>query len=367
MDDRSGSLPPNASPPGLPPVPPPPWPPPSEEPPTNWPPPPPYGAPPGPLGPPAAGARPGGGVHPLDVGRAFGLAWSLFRFRWAALLGVLAATLAPVYLFNAAWYVVYGDVLERWFLALQRDPFGAPGLPAALPPFPVEAFAVLTAGSLVFGLVSLLGTAAAVNIVGWTYGGGWTSTTRALAVAFRRWASLIGAVLLFALATIGLAGLGIGAAVVMLTLAGPGGGPVGLVGLIVVVGTIVTVVFVALRWMLFIHVIALEDRGAVEGLGRSWRLVSGSTWRLLGYLLLLVLLLLLVGIIGGFVQLLLFGVGVDFSTGQLLPFDMGRSIGSLIIQGVATIVAMPFYLAVLTLLYYDLRWQRGEELQPPPS
>jgi hypothetical protein len=125
--------------------------------------------------------------------------------------------------------------------------------------------------------------------------------------------------------------------------------------------------FVGVRWQFVVMAIMLEGRGAVAALGRSWRLVSGSSWRVLGYLLLLLLVSFLVGLVVGVLSLIVFGAGVDLRTGQALPFSAARVAGQSALTVAIGLVIAPFYSAVMTLLYYDLRWRAREELTPPPA
>jgi len=309
-----------------------------------------------------------GALHPLDVSRAFGAGWQLFRVRWRTHFGMLLGLFVPVYALNALWLLVYGEEFEVWAAALRAAQLGGgPFDPADLPALPLDGLLIVVGLNLALAIVGVLGTAAVINVLGWTYGGGHVTARRALGFVARRSASLIGASLLFALAVLGILLVGFVLGAVLFAMGGPGGGVAALAGLIVIVATVAAAIFVMLRWVFTIHAIALENIGAIDALGRSWRLVSGSTWRVLGYLLLLVLLLLAAGLVVGLLQTIIFGLGVDPFTGELWPFDAGRAIGSLVLQALMSIVLTPYYLAVLTLVYYDLRWRRGEQLQPPPG
>jgi len=140
-----------------------------------------------------------------------------------------------------------------------------------------------------------------------------------------------------------------------------------LLSLIGAVGLIAAVIFFALRWSLAPQVVMVEGAGALKSLGRSWRLIDGSTWRLLGYYLLLVLIFigyfLVVGLIVGGVQLLLFGPGFRIENGQILPlFNPLAVVFSTFLSALALALISPLWVTVLTLFYFDLRWRRGEPL-----
>ena len=55
-----------------------------------------------------------------------------------------------------------------------------------------------------------------------------------------------------------------------------------LVGVLGVLTTTVFAVIIEIRWSLALPVVMLERLGPKASLGRSWRLVRGSAWRVLG-------------------------------------------------------------------------------------
>jgi hypothetical protein len=306
------------------------------------------------------------------VGRAFSLGWSIFRFRWRTLLAAAFLPLIPAYGLQVLAAVYLTGSMTSWSNALQEALLraveeGRQIVPSDLPPFPLEAIALSFGSGVIVGLASLLASAAVVYIIGWTYGGGQASLGAAFGQVARRALSLIGATLVIAVVLLLIASAGIALMVALVVALGFEPGLVGLVVLIAVVGTFAAVIFVGLRWSFSVQSIMLEGQGALGALGRSWRLVSGSTWRVLGYLLLLAVLLFVIGLIAAIPVAILFGVGVDIRTGQPLPFDAVRVAGQSIMPAVLATLAVPFYLAVMTLLYYDLRWRSGEPLTPPPA
>jgi hypothetical protein len=333
---------------------------------------PPLGPPAWPEPPPPEPQRGPSGVHPLTVGRAFSVGWSLFRFRWRTLIGVALAVMIPVYLVQALATLYATSTVEAWSAAVQATYAEAIregreiGL-ADLPPVPWEAILAAIASGILLGLAGAFLAAALIHVIGWTYGGNRRSAADALRATLRRLPSLLGASLLVGL-TIALVVFG-GMTLMLATFVAVSfeGGLLALLGLIVFVSTMVAVVFIGLRWQLYTHAIMLEGAGAIGSLGRSWRLVAGSTWRVLGYLLLLMLVLMLAGIVGGIISLMLFGLNVDMTTGRPLPLTPVQTIGQTVVGGAVTLLVMPFHVAVMTLLYYDLRWRAGEPIGPPPA
>jgi hypothetical protein len=87
--------------------------------------------------------------------------------------------------------------------------------------------------------------------------------------------------------------------------------------------------------------------------------VNGSTWRLLGYALLIGLItvgLSLVGLIGATVVDVVLSGGSAGATNPIAVVIGG------VLSGLVVLAFVPWFVAVLTLFYFDLRWRRGEPL-----
>jgi hypothetical protein len=108
------------------------------------------------------------------------------------------------------------------------------------------------------------------------------------------------------------------------------------------------------------HAVVLEGLGPVAAIGRSWKLATGSFWRVLGIYLLLTLLILVLTIVPSYsvsagVQLIFPDPIGDFAMQQTLTL-----LASYVIQ----ILVLPISLIAFTLLYYDLRVRKeGFDLQ----
>jgi hypothetical protein len=171
-------------------------------------------------------------------------------------------------------------------------------------------------------------------------------------------AALIGATLLIPLILIG---LWVAYAIVLVILAvlhAPGA----LIGGLAVLGAIAVIVLTIWFTVMFrmaAQVVVLEREGPVRALGRSWRLVRGSFWRVLGITLLAGL---IVVVTAGVLQIP-FGLLAALAGGgsSLLPTTSGNVAGILIsaVGGVvAGAVARPISAGVAVLLYVDLRMRR---------
>jgi hypothetical protein len=177
-------------------------------------------------------------------------------------------------------------------------------------------------------------------------------------IARPRMPALIGATLLIPLILIG---LWVAYAIVLVILAvlhAPGGLIGGLAALGAIAGIILTIWFTVM-FRMAAQAVVLEREGPVRALGRSWRLVRGSFWRVFGITLLAGL---IVVVTAGVLQIP-FSLLAALAGGgnSLLPATGGNVAGILIsaVGGVvAGAVARPISAGVAVLLYVDLRMRR---------
>ncbi|WP_432572815.1 glycerophosphoryl diester phosphodiesterase membrane domain-containing protein [Kineococcus sp. SYSU DK005] len=113
------------------------------------------------------------------------------------------------------------------------------------------------------------------------------------------------------------------------------------------------------KWSMAAPALLLEGLSVRRSLGRSWRLTRGSTWRVLGVLLLTSVVVLVVvaavqtpfALLGSLVMALLDGGSVTVSVAASQAVStLGSVLGS--------VVAYPFLASVTALLYVDLRVRR---------
>jgi hypothetical protein len=169
-----------------------------------------------------------------------------------------------------------------------------------------------------------------------------TGVGAGLSTAMRRIASLIGYVVLeLAVAVLPLVLAG-GLAIVVGGVAGAG------LLVLVLIAWIVFVFFVLIKMCLGIQTVILERLSPLAAFRRSWRLTSGSFWRIfLFYLVIVVVSGILSGILNEVAELI---VGAA-------PAITQSSI-QVLISGVIDIFTSPFILILLTLVYYDIRIRR---------
>ncbi|TNC23170.1 hypothetical protein [Amycolatopsis alkalitolerans] len=142
-----------------------------------------------------------------------------------------------------------------------------------------------------------------------------------------------------------------------------------LVGLTVLVTIIVAVATVFLIipgiWMwamlsLAAPALVLERGGIRESLKRSWRLVSGTWWRVFGVLLLAAIAATIISM----VIEIPFGVGIGVGSGSTADLSVGNQLLSTLGGVVAETLVGPFTAAATALLYIDQRMRKeGMDIQ----
>jgi hypothetical protein len=131
------------------------------------------------------------------------------------------------------------------------------------------------------------------------------------------------------------------------------GPAVALLALLFVLMVGVGMFYVYVRLAVAAPALVLEGLGSVAALGRSWRLVQGSWWRVLGVLVLTAMITgLLTAVVSVPVGLLTTAIaGLDPSTAAVV-------VSSGVTSVIAGIVTWPFTAAVSGLLYIDLRMRK---------
>lgn len=121
------------------------------------------------------------------------------------------------------------------------------------------------------------------------------------------------------------------------------------------VPALIVAIFLNTRWAFFIQAIVLENYNSTGGMGRSWKLVKGSFWRV--FLLLFVIWLIIYLFSVGPVLLLTVGAA-------LLASPVLIALGSAVANTLVSLIMTPLQFAALTVLYYDLRIRKeGFDLQ----
>jgi hypothetical protein len=289
--------------------------------------------------------------YPLSLGRIAQLGTSIFRYAWRQMLLAAAIFLVPAYILMAVVSGAFSPRFNEWLAEAEHA--ATLGLPSPPPPSDFTAPAIaLLAASIVLLIASFLSVAAIVRIVDTVYRGGRLGATAAVRDALGRMLSLIGGQLLYVAAALAVLLLGFSFAGVLLV----GGGLLTFLGLVVLVGAFAALLFLAVRASMLTQAIVTDRLGAADGFARSWRVVAGSGWRVFGYVLLLALIGVLLDLVLG---------GIPTALLHLSDTTTGGVVAATAIDGLVGIFVAPVAPIVLTLLYFDLRWQHGEPAPLP--
>ncbi len=307
--------------------------------------------------------------YPLDVNRVMKLTFHMFRFRWPMFVTISLAVMVPLGIGSALLEVATIDSMSRWQrLVLDvgfqdtTDPY------LILSQFPLAAIAGTLVGSVAIGLLSSIAVAALAHATATTLAGGRATVAESLAATFAalgRLARLYGVIILISFLVI-LVGALVAGTLFLASFVGGSlqPGPLVFGGLIAVVALCVVLVFVGLRLTFAVPTVIIEGSGAIDSARRSWTLVRGAMWRILGYLLLFgIVAALPAALIGGIASAL---IGPGFSR-TTLDYDAVRIFANALISQVAAGIFLPIEIIAMTLLYFDVRSRRGEPVPAPGS
>ncbi|HEY6792289.1 MAG TPA: glycerophosphoryl diester phosphodiesterase membrane domain-containing protein [Trebonia sp.] len=366
--------------------------------PTGWPPPPGYGQPggygtppPGYGTPPGYGQQPGyggyggqyGGGGPYGTGAPYGGPGGGYGKPWAPkpgiiplrplslgdMLGAAFSTLKwnpkTILVPSAVVATVSGVLLAVGVFFLERILLAHVSLPAAGQPLTTEQvkhflvpfltfaaiFAVATA------IVAFVTTAILTGVLTVAVGQGVLGKKETLdsvlqATMTRIWSLLATMVLSGAIIGFGwlaASGLSVGLALLL----ADGAHLVGIGILVGVLGVLTATVFaviIGVRWSLALPIVMLERLRPLASLGRSWRLVRGSAWRVFGITL-------VTNIIFGMVALAI-RTPFDLVGGSQLHPTIANMLASGAGDVIASTLTTPLTAAIAVLLYADLRMRK---------
>ena len=309
-------------------------------------PPPGYGPLPHAWAPPPQAPKPGiVPLRPIGVGELLDGALGLIRSNPKTVLGLAAVVSALSALLQT--FGMWAALASLGLTTLTPEPTGN---------VEADVTAILSAGvaqivpTLAAGLLQILASGLFIVLVGAAVLGRRLDASQTWALLKPRLLALVGVTLLLAVLML-LAALAIGGLIALLvvTLGSWGVGlavPIG-------IGGMLAMAYVYVKWAVASPALVMERIGPVASLQRSWQLVRGSWWRVLGILL-------LSGIITG---LLTSVISVPVSLVATLATGLSESmLPTIFASGLATLIAgiitLPFSAAVTGLLYTDLRMRR---------
>jgi hypothetical protein len=312
------------------------------------------------------GDRPQPNFYPLDVSRLWSMTMSIFRFRWKTFVGMSLLIMAPAWVLLAAVDLVVGNP-SSWYEEFTDIARAGGSIDLLLPRILTQIGLDLAVGAI-GGIAIYFATGAIARAAADVYSGAPASAGRAVRYSLSRFGTFIAMWTITFLITAAIVAIGVFVGTALFLVTATGGrvlpGPTVFFGLIVFVTAFVAIMFVTIRFAMAVPTAVLEDAGATTSLRRSWYLVSGSTWRVLGYTLLFAIVL---GLIGGLLSLVVTLIvnPFRFVGTTVMLVDPGRLAVSTLVTGLITAALMPISTIGMTLLYLDLRWRKGEKVPLP--
>jgi len=232
------------------------------------------------------------------VGETLDAVFSIYRDRFSTMITIIAVILVPIGILSA---IVQSSLYtDTGTLATSGTTLGG---------------ALIV--SILGWIAQLLATAAVAKAVAGEYLGHSLTWQEAIAAARKHLGALAGASILIAI------GVGIGFLLLIIP------------GLILLVS-----------WALAVPAIVVEDLGATEGIGRSWKLVSGRRWSILGVFIVLYIILFVVAALVGLVLNGLLFSGLSDRSGVLATG---------LINTATQIFTAPLLAIGITVVYFDER------------
>jgi hypothetical protein len=301
-------------------------------------------------------------LRAMTLGDLLDAAFHLYRAHFLSFVGIVALLQVPLAMVQFLAQVLIGNrALVEWMRLSARPPQLRPGQ---------SVFDVLPIGNLLATTAAVAGinillslfvqsliAGALAHAIARCYMGQPLTITSAYLLGARRYGSLILASLILTAAPLAalllVGGSVAGGAAAFAGRARPGL-LIGLAALLALGSLLVVVpllIFFGIRFLLATQAIVLEERGPLAGLGRSWRLVGGSFWRVLG---IVATISILIYILAGLPTTIV-NVALSFAGGDPLDNLVRNQAITTLVSQIGTILAQPIALTIYTLLYYDLR------------
>lgn len=289
----------------------------------------------------------GADLRPLGIGEIVDAAIKVYRDHAVTLLKLVALVVVPVQVVSA----LLGFAISTEAEGVVIRPDGTPSIDGATIATAVGAGVLIA----VLGLIGTqLATGASMKAVSDAYLGREPAWGASLEFALGKLGSLLWIqVLIFG------AFLGMGIAVAVLVFVSALAPVLLFVSIPVAFGAVLVGIGLYVAWSLAVPALLLEDLRGTSALGRSYRLVRGRFWPVVGVFALAWIIAFLVQSVVGVVFGLIPGLAVG---GGILGGAEGASGGALlsdIVTGsLAQTLVTPFTAAVIAIVYFDLRVRR---------
>jgi hypothetical protein len=265
-------------------------------------------------------------LRPLGVGETLDVAFNLYFRNFGLMLKTTAAVVVPVMAITAAALLIGTQTADPSNPDARLYEIGAGEF--RLVDESTFVIASVIAGVL-GGLAYLLVTAAVFRAASDLYIGRDASSSGSLRAGLRRVHSVLWiSILVFV--TVFLAAIPGAAAPVLL-----------------VIFTAPLIIFLLVRWCAAIPVLMVEGAKGSKALGRSFQLVEGRSWATFGALIVAIIFIFLI-------EFLVSLASEGLSTLAKEQTELFVVVFS-IMNGIGTLITAPFFAAVVTVIYYDLR------------
>ena len=300
-------------------------------------------------------------LKPMSTGDILDYAIRIYRQNFVGLVTIVGIVTLPFFVLQAIGYA----------LVLLRDgTFSAPSTLQSNPALPLPLLLLSLVLTILLGFFAIFKLGATASFVSERFLGHRITVWQAYKNAFGHGLSLFVDALLLVLAYVGVLSLLIGVVFVPVLLGmglissggnnlGSGGAPAG-AGVVIclfvlLIPTIMSLLYLYAHWTFWSQAIMLENYSGTGALGRSWKLVKGTFWRVLLFNVLLTI----------FPWVISFSASAAVSWGSVFLPNLGlRLILQLVVSGIINVIIAPLQYAALTILYYDLRIRKeGFDLQ----
>lgn len=304
-------------------------------------------------------------LRPMSIGDLLDSSFRLYRSQFVTFIGIVALLQVPSLILQLLIQLTVGrGPFEAIMQFSMRPPVPRPGQ-NILELFPINEFLTFYAVSIGVGLfqgliVQSLMTGALANAVSRSYLRQTTSILDAYRLGARRFGAMVLVTLLVSAMTLVLVGLLFGCIIGVFGAAiSSGDQSAQFQSLLIFLAALfaglllflLVLLLLGVRLIFLPQAVFLEGSGPLESFRRSWRLVSGSFWRVLLILVLMTVLAYLISVLPATIV----NTALSLSGRPTVERALRNQIITTLIAQVGVIVSLPLQLSLFTLLYYDLR------------
>lgn len=304
--------------------------------------------------------------EPMRVGAILDVSVRILRRHWAGLLGVALLFVGPGALLTAATGSRFNAVATDVIPGLSD---GILDETPTLTQLEFErlggAFVIYVLATVVAGVVASLGAVAFSAVVGADFFARQIQAGEAIRTAIRRTPTVLSFILITTVVIVAI--MLIAVALIWLalsTLGGSltgGGGPGVFAALVIIVGAVLAVAYLTMRWAPALPAIANEDLGWRKALARSWHLSGDNVWRTF---FIVVLGALLTALAATLISQILAILLVDVAATSL---GLDTMVAESLALAAGAVIVAPLAPVLIAVLYFDLRIRRDGGVEAPET